>query len=243
LQLLDLFGKSRLLLFERPHFCSGVRRLAGFVDSHARKNDDSGCKQCLLNWGEPSKENERLKQENETLRRELALARNHSSQWRRQMEDSRISGGRASNLLAGVSHLVHTNSFNRTNSFALQELRDVGVGSLDDALQTSLHALFSPAPLRMETFVHPESLLARRVDNGILDQFREALRGASEVRVSHQNDNLDGSVDITLELNYPVGTEGQPFTGAAVHMRPFESGYRLDSLSAYFVAPSALRRR
>jgi hypothetical protein len=106
-------------------------------------------------------ETEQLKRENETLQRELALARNRATQWRQQMEEERASSVGASNLLAGVSRLVRTNSFARTNTFSPQALRDVGVGSLDDALQTSLHALFSAEPLHIETFVHPESLLSQ----------------------------------------------------------------------------------
>ena len=179
---------------------------------------------------------EQLKRENATLRRELALARNHASQWRRQLEEDHASSVGGSNLLTGVSRLVRTNSFARTNTFAIRGLRDVGVGSLDDALQSSLHALFSTEPLRIETFVHPESRLFAEGGGRILDQLRQQLQGASEIRLSNQADNLDRSVDLTLELNYPVGTDGQPPTTAILHMRPFEGGYRLDSLSPVWIS-------
>ena len=171
---------------------------------------------------------ERLKQDNEMLRLELARARNRATQLRQQMDDESASNVGASNLLAGVSHLVCTNSFGRTSTFSPPALREVGVGSLDDALQTSLHALFSAEPLRIETFVHPDSHLSAEGGAEILDGFRQQLRDTSEILISNQAENLDGSVDLTLEFKYPAQTEGQPPTTALVHMRPFESGYRLD---------------
>ena len=137
--------------------------------------------------------------------------------------------------MAGVSRLVRTDSFARTNTFSPQALLDVGVGSLDDALQTTLHALFSAEPLRIETFVHPESLLSQEGGARRLDQLRQQLRDASEIRVSNEADNLDGSINLTVEFKYPAGTEGQPPNTVIVDMRPFEGGYRLDSFSPVWI--------
>jgi hypothetical protein len=168
-----------------------------------------------------------LNRENEALLRSLSTATNQISDYRQRLDEARSSATAISNQLTGVARLVRTNQLPRSDTFSPQDLRDVGTQTLDNALQTCLHAFCGTDPEALQRIAHPDSTLGKE----LFEQTREQLQGLSEVKASWQAENLDGSVDVTCELRYRDGTEGTPPTTLILHMRPFDGGWGLASFS------------
>lgn len=95
---------------------------------------------------------EELRKENEVLRSQLASSRNQTSGKLQQVTEERSLSHTRSIWLASVSRLVRTNEFARADVFLSESLSDAGAQTFDNALRTSLHALFRNNSVELEKF-------------------------------------------------------------------------------------------
>ncbi len=138
----------------------------------------------------------------------------------------------ATNLLAGVARLVRTNDFARTDVYLPQNLRDVGTATLDDAAQSSLYVIVKNDSETLRKIADPKSYLSFGDLEHYAEQVRLELRNLARVKVTSQAEYLDGSVDLTCELEHKEDVWQTTVPSILMlHLVPTECGWTLGSFS------------
>jgi tRNA A-37 threonylcarbamoyl transferase component Bud32 len=133
-------------------------------------------------------------------------------------------------LMAGPAASIWTNLLTRTNTYSPAVLTNVGLHTLDDAIQTTLYALSSSNPQIWSNATDPDSRIFIGVGPQTFEDCRKRLIGLSTFAVTWQRDYLDGHVELTCELHFDaVDASGKP-TLLMIALRPNNGQWCLDSV-------------
>ena len=132
-------------------------------------------------------------------------------------------------LMAGSAGSIRTNLLPRTNAYAPAELQNVGLHTLDDAIQTTLYALSSSDPRTFLNAISPDSTILKGVGPQTFDDCQKQLTGLSEVEIASESDYLDGHVELACQLQFTDGDASGKPTSLMLSMRPSNGQWCLDS--------------
>jgi hypothetical protein len=133
------------------------------------------------------------------------------------------------NLMAGSAGSIRTNLLPRTDTYAPAELQNVGLSTLDDAIQTTLFALSGSDPRAFLNDISPDSTILKGVGTQMFDDCQKQLAGLSEIVISSESDYLDGHVELACELQFNDGDASGKPTSLMLSMRPNNGQWCLDS--------------
>jgi hypothetical protein len=157
------------------------------------------------------------------LRAELTGLQTETQRLAQVIAAQSASNEAASNLLVHLLPLAsqaRTNHVSRTNTFAVQNLRDAGARTLEDAFQTSMFAVANRDLGALQRIAAPGSLIARPSYQRSLDMFAPQFQGLSEITLNGQTEYMDGSIELTCRFTYADGSAAGGLMKAFLRLRP-----------------------
>jgi hypothetical protein len=143
----------------------------------------------------------------------------------------------SSNLLAHLLPLAsqaRTNRVSRTNTFTVQNLKDVGARTLEDAFQTAMFAAANRDLAALQRIAAPGSPIARPTYERSLDMYAPQFQGLSEIILNGQTEFMDGSVELTGNFKYADGSQGGGLMRATLRLRPAGDEFKLVNINFAF---------